>query len=119
MPNPQRACAFPLGAHVTMAALSEDPYPTFARLLADEPVSWIDEIDMWVVTRREDVLNVLADYETFTVVSPRSVLRRILGYNMLTTDGDEQRRLRRPFQNPFAAKTVRQTMTATVEEHAR
>jgi cytochrome P450 len=74
---------------------------------------------MWVITRREDVLNVLADYETFTVVSPRSVLRRILGYNMLTTDGDEQRRLRRPFQNPFAAKTVHQTMTATVEGHAR
>jgi cytochrome P450 len=102
-----------------MAALSADPYPFFARLQAEEPVSWIDEIDMWVVTGRDDVLNVLADYETFTVVSPRSVLRRILGYNMLTTDGDEQRRLRRPFQNPFAAKTVRQTMTATVEAHAQ
>lgn len=102
-----------------MAALSANPYPIFARMQAEEPISWIDEIDMWVVTGRDDVLNVLADYETFTVVSPRSVLRRILGTNMLTTDGDEQRRLRRPFQNPFAAKTVRQTMTATVEAHAR
>lgn len=107
-----------LGAAITMAALAENPYPTFARLQAEEPVAWIDEIGMWYVSQRADVLAVLGDPETFTVVAERSVLRRILGYNMLTTDGDEQRRLRRPFQPPFAARAVRQTMTAAVEAQA-
>lgn len=99
---------FPIGHSINMAIQDIDPYPIFDRLLIDEPVSWADEIDMWYVTRRDDVLRVLSDTDTFTVVSDKSLMRQAMGYNMLTTDGVEQTRLRRPFASSFAPRSIRQ-----------
>ena len=45
---------------------------------------------MWLLTRRDDILRVLADWERFTTDSPASTIRDIFGSHMLTTDGDEQ-----------------------------
>ncbi|MBK8023721.1 MAG: cytochrome P450 [Chloroflexi bacterium] len=118
MNRDERRQAFPIGAEIRMAGLSANPYPLFQRLHAEEPVTWVDEIEMWVVARRADVQAILADPETFTVLSPRSVLRRILGRNMLTTEGDEQHRLRNPFSHAFAPRTVRQTMVAPIAAQA-
>jgi cytochrome P450 len=77
-------------------------------MLTDEPVSWISEIDMWYVTRRDDVLRILADTDVFTVVSEKSLMRQAVGHNMITTDGAEQARLRRPFNSSFAPRGIRQ-----------
>lgn len=113
-----RPGAFPLGTQITMAGLSANPYPFFQRMLVEEPVSWVGEIKMWLVARRADVQAILADPETFTVVSSKSVLRQILGRNMLTTDGQEQQALRRPFIHTFATKMIHQTMTTPVQARA-
>ena len=78
---------FPIGEQVKLSVMDTNPYPTFKQMLTDEPVSWIREIDMWYVTRRDDVLRILADTDTFTVVSDESLMRQAVGYNMLTTDG--------------------------------
>ncbi len=115
MNHSQRGELFPVGASLRLSDLSFNPYPVFARLHATEPVSWVPEINMWVVSRRADVQRILLDADTFTVVSPSSILRRILGRNMLTTDGSEQQRLRQPFVYPLAAKTVRETMNERVQ----
>ena len=98
---------FPIGNDVQMSRQHVDPYPAFARMLVREPVSWIPEINMWYVTRRDDVLRILADTDTFTVVSDQSLMRQAVGYNMLTTDGEEQTRLRRPFNSAFAPRRIR------------
>lgn len=113
-----RSALYPVGASMRISTLSINPYPTYARLLADEPIAWAPEIQMWVAARRADVQQILADTETFTVLSPKSLLRRILGRNMLTTDGAEQQRLRQPFVHPLAAKTVREHMTDRVQAQA-
>lgn len=102
-----RSVTFPIGHNVRMTRQTIDPYPVFARMLRDEPVSWVDEINMWYVTRRSDVLRILADTDTFTVVSDQSLMRQALGYNMLTTDGTEQTRLRQPFNTAFAPRGIR------------
>lgn len=109
---------FPLGATVRQADLSANPYGIFRRLQAEEPVSWIDEIQMWYITRREDVLVVLADTETFTVQHPGSVLESVLGTNMLTTDGAQQYRLRKPFTATFAPRRNREQASQVIESLA-
>jgi cytochrome P450 len=109
---------FPIGAQVQMAAMGVSPYSTFSQMLESEPVSWIPEIGMWYVTRREDVLRILADTDTFTVVNDESPMRQALGYNMLTTDGTEQARLRRPFATAFAPRGLRGDAVPFIEELA-
>ena len=49
-----------------------DPYPVYAQLRREEPVSYAPAFDLWVVARHEDVLAVLKDDET---VSSRNALR--------------------------------------------
>jgi cytochrome P450 len=49
-----------------------DPYPVYAQLRREEPVSYAPAFDLWVVSRYEDVLAVLKDEETF---SSRNALR--------------------------------------------
>jgi len=98
---------FPIGHAVVMAQQHIDPYPVLTQMLTHEPVSWVDELGMWYVTRRDDVLRILADTDTFTVVSDKSLMRQAMGYNMLTTDGTEQARLRRPFNGSFAPRRIR------------
>lgn len=102
---------FPIGASVRLSQQNINPYPIFERLRESEPVSWIDEIGMWYVTRREDVLRILANPEGFTVVSSHSLIHEALGHNMLTTDGDEQYRLRSPFIHSFAPHAVKQNVS--------
>ena len=97
----ERSVRFPLGFQVTIDALADDPYPLFHELRAAEPVTWAPELGMWLLTRRDDILRVLADWERFTTDSPASTIRDIFGSHMLTTDGDEQIRYKRRFIGPF------------------
>ncbi|GBD13354.1 Biotin biosynthesis cytochrome P450 [bacterium HR24] len=43
-----------------------DPYPYFARLREEDPVHWNQRWGGWLVTRYEDVVTVLRDYERFS-----------------------------------------------------
>ncbi|MEU9343410.1 hypothetical protein AB0D74_19605 [Streptomyces sp. NPDC048278] len=45
------AVSFPLGASTTLAELARDPHPRLALLRAHEPVSWLPELNGWLVTR--------------------------------------------------------------------
>jgi cytochrome P450 len=49
----------------TLAELDADPYPTYARLRAHEPVCWAPAAGHWLVTGWRDVLTVLSDPERF------------------------------------------------------
>ena len=94
--DPQiRRRKYPLGEAVDLEILSQDPYPTFARLRVEEPVSWVPALGMWLLTRRKDVLDVLKDTETFTTDAESSTIRTTFGPQMLSTEGAQQRRHRR------------------------
>ena len=96
-----RTRRFPLGARVTVEALAGDPYPLFHELRSAEPVTWVPTLGMWMLTRRDDIVGVLADWERFTTDSPASTIRDIFGSHMLTTDGEPQIRYKRRFIGPF------------------
>ena len=52
---PLLAREFPVGQRVRLADLARNPYPVLKRLQQEEPVSWIEELQLWFVTRRADV----------------------------------------------------------------
>jgi cytochrome P450 len=97
-----------LGRDVRLADLAVDPYPILARLRQDEPVSWIDEAQMWFVTRRADVVSVLRDPETFRTDSPHSTIRDTFGEQMLSAEGEQHRRYKSQCNAPFNARSVRE-----------
>jgi cytochrome P450 len=107
-----------LGATVTLEALNRDPYPIFARLRATEPVSWIEHLSMWYVTRYDDVQTVLTDPERFTTHFEQSIVFDTFGLNMLTSDGIAHRRQRAPFRGAFAPVAIRNRMEAAVRDNA-
>ena len=97
-----------LGAAVTVAQLEHDPHPLLARLRDREPVSWIQALDGWLVTRHDLVLEAMRSPATFTVDDPRFSTAQVIGPSMLSLDGAEHERHRAPFVAPFRAVAVRE-----------
>ncbi|MFG3023195.1 cytochrome P450 [Streptomyces sp. NPDC048254] len=107
--------AFPLGASTTLAELARDPHPLLARLRADEPVSWLPELNGWLVTRRDLALDVMRDSATFTVDDPRFSTAQVVGPSMLSLDGAAHTRHREPFAAPFRPREVHDGFAAFIE----
>ena len=99
-----REAAFPLGAAATLEELEADPHPRQARLREREPVSWLPALGAWLVTRRDLVLHVMRDAETYTVDHPRFSTAQVVGPSMLSLDGDEHARHRDPFARAVPAR---------------
>src|SRR3954454_12798562 len=83
-----------IGATVSVADLERDPYPIYARLREDEPVSWVESVGLWLVTRWDDVHTVDRTPEIFTGETEPSTLRRTFGDNLLASEGDYQDRMK-------------------------
>jgi cytochrome P450 len=113
-----RALRYPLGAAVTLAELRDAPHPALARLRAAEPVSWVPVLNGWLVTRRDLALAVMRDSAAFTVDDPRFSTARIVGPSMLSLDGPEHDRHRRPFAAPFSQSAVHEQLEAFVTDEA-
>ncbi len=90
-------------AAITMADLEVDPHPILAALRSESPVAHIPSMDMWLITRWDDVVFVCEHPELFTANTDPSWLRECLGENMLTLDGPAHDRLAGGMRPPFAA----------------
>ncbi len=113
-----RVRRYPLGAAVTLAELDDDPHPVLARLRDAEPVSWVPVLNGWLVTRRDLALRVMRDSAAFTVDDPRFSTARIVGPSMLSLDGAQHDRHRRPFTGPFSQAAVHDQLEAFVTAEA-
>ncbi len=89
------------GAEITLADLEADPDRILARMRAAEPVCWVPSMDMWLVTRWEDVSFMEAHPELFSAATDPSFLARALGPNMLVMDPPAHTRLRDLMLPPF------------------
>jgi len=101
--------------HVDPAALDRDPYPILERLRRESPVAWVEPAGMWFVTRYDDVVDVLRDPVRFTTDAPRSTIRDTFGSQMLSAEGDEQRRYKTATAPPFTARAVRDQAGPAIE----
>jgi cytochrome P450 len=61
---------------------------------------------MWLVTRRDDVLAILRDPETFSTDHPASPIRDTFGAQMLSAEGESQRRFKSACAPPFNRRAV-------------
>jgi cytochrome P450 len=95
-----------IGETITLEDLERDPYPIYARLRDEEPVSWVPAVGLWLVTRFEDVRRVDLDPATFSGATEPSTLNRTMGVNMLGMEGPEQERIRRIVESPFRPRDV-------------
>jgi cytochrome P450 len=95
-----------LGETVTLEQLETDPYPVYARLRDEEPISWVPAVQLWLVTRYEDVRTVDLTPGVFTGATVPSTLNRTMGTNMLGTEGPDQQRVRRITEAPFRPRDV-------------
>ena len=91
----------------TLDQLERDPHTVNHRLRAQGPITWVEALGGWYVTGRDAAIAVLRDDETFTVDDPRFSTARIIGRSMLSLDGAEHRRHRRPFVQPFQPDALR------------
>jgi cytochrome P450 len=108
-----------------------DPYPTFRRLRAEDPVHWSPRLKAWVLTRYDDVRSVLLDsrmssdrLRPFFAALPGEEAARIahliryLSHWMVFRDPPEHTRLRRLAAKVFNLQTMnamRPTVEALVE----
>jgi cytochrome P450 len=90
-----------LGSEISLDSLEQNPDPVLARLRAEAPVCFVDALDMWLVTRWDDVAEMEASPDVFTAATEPSFLARALGQNMLTIDPPAHTRLSEIFKPPF------------------
>jgi cytochrome P450 len=91
---------------VRLRDLEADPYPILAQLRATAPVVWVEETQMWFVTRRSDVLTILRDPGTYRTDSARSTIRDTFGTQMLSAEGELHRRYKSQCNPPFNMRSV-------------
>ncbi len=98
---------FPVGARIAFEDLADaGGEAALDRLRAAEPISWVPALGMWLVTGHRLSRDALAPRTSLTVQADANLVRASLGWMMLTTDGDEHRRLREPFESPFRMRDV-------------
>lgn len=106
--------AWPIGASLDPAVLAADPYVHWTRLREREPVSWVERLGMFYVTRHEDVASTLRDHEAFAVGADDMLVYDTFGRHMMTTDGPEQVRMRLALRGPFTPQSIRQRLEGDI-----
>jgi cytochrome P450 len=91
---------------ITLGELERDPYPIYARLREEEPVAFVPAVQLWLVTRHDDVRHVDLTPEVFTGATDPSTLNRTMGVNMLGSEGPEQAWIRQVVEPPFRPRDV-------------
>ncbi|MGH7696563.1 MAG: cytochrome P450 [Gemmatimonadaceae bacterium] len=93
---------------IDIESLARDPYPTLHRLRREEPVARAksEAGPMWLVTRRDDVLEILRDSENYSTDHPSSPIRDTFGAQMLSAEGEAQRRYKSACAPPFNRRAV-------------
>jgi cytochrome P450 len=94
------------GETISLEDLEGDPYPIYTRLREEEPVSWVPAVQLWLVTRWDDVRSVDLRPDVFTAETDPSTLNRTMGKNMLGSEGPHQRWIRDLCEPPFRPREV-------------
>jgi cytochrome P450 len=92
---------------ITVADLDRDPYPIYAKLRKEAPVAYVPAVNLWLVTRAEDVEFVTTHPDLFTAQVTDSTLDRSFnGKSLLTMDGDEHLNMRKSLDSKYRPRMV-------------
>ena len=97
--------------------IDRDPFPMYERLREDHPAYWNERDQYWVLSRYEDVLNAVQDWETFSSTDG-NLIDEIPGRTnatLGTTDPPRHDRLRALAQAAFMKKNFEHIVEPTRE----
>ena len=101
---------------ITVEALDRDPYPIYARLRREAPVSFVPAVGLWFVTRWAEVEEAASHPERFSSrVEPSPLDRTMGGESILVLDGEPQRRLRGMLDPSLRPRVVEERTPALVK----
>lgn len=104
-----------VAASLRLEDLAVDPYPHLAELRSRGAAVWAPNLGMWVVTGYDDAVSVLRDPARFTNDSPKSLIQATFGRQMLSVEGEEQRRHKQACLTPFTGKASRDVWQPRVD----
>jgi cytochrome P450 len=118
-PGGPSGCPVLSGYDPLSAGVLEDPFPSYARARSEEPVFYVEEFDLWHVSRRQDVLEVLRSPHRFSnrnvkpmPLPPEELRDRMPVYPnataLLFLDEPEHRPARQMVQAPFTPRRLRE-----------
>ncbi|KKC26650.1 cytochrome P450 [Sphingomonas sp. SRS2] len=84
-------------------ALTDDPYPYWARLREEAPVAWVPSMQMWMVTRWREVRAVAMDRKSFHGACDPAHMRLFGENNVLSAEGAVHAEIR-SFVDPHLRK---------------
>jgi cytochrome P450 len=93
------------GGRISIADLNVNPYPIY-RELREHGVVWVEALGRWMVSRWDDVTSVETAREDFSANETGSNLTRIIGHQMLRSDGAAHKRLRSAAQDPLRPAAI-------------
>ena len=103
-----------IGESVTIEALEEDPYPIYARLRAEDPISPVPAANCWFATRWQDV-EAIARHPDFTAASEEAPVNAAFGRpNVLTEEGAVHQALRGGIEPHYKPRKVADYIEALV-----
>lgn len=94
------------GSTIALEDLERDPYPIYKRLRDEEPISYVDAVELWLVTRWDDVQHVDKTPELFTGETEPSTLNRTFGKNLLGSEGEYHQRIRSIIYPAFRVQAI-------------
>lgn len=109
---------YPLGDSISLESLNADPYPIYAELREREPISFVRALDMYWLTRYEDVTAVLHDTEHFVVGTEQSTVFDTFGEHMMTVEGETHTRYKQAHQPFFLPQAIRDNLEHIIQQHA-
>jgi cytochrome P450 len=110
-----RRARFPVGATIEFADLELDSrVGALDRLRGAEQISWVPALGGWLVTSHALARELLSRRDEFTVWAEPNLVRASLGLMMLSSDGEQHARQRRPFEGPFGVRPVRERFAGPV-----
>lgn len=115
MTGQSRAPGPAAAASLRLEDLAVDPYPRLAELRSQGAAVWAPNLGMWVVAGYDDTVSVLRDPERFTNDSPKSLIQKTFGRQMLSVEGEEQKRYKQACLAPFAGKASREVWQPRVD----
>lgn len=92
---------------VTIADLERDPYPIYARLRREAPITPVPAANVWFATRWDDVEAIVKSPASFTAEAADSPVERSFGSpTILTCEGQVHRDLRGGLETRYKAREV-------------
>lgn len=97
----------PVVEDVSLAAMFDDPYPTYERLRREAPVAWLKPAGIALITTFDDMIAIERDHETFPANDPRSLQIRSMGHTLMRRDGEDHATERSALVRTFSPPMVK------------